>query len=910
MRRRISPSTRALFALAVVVGPLTALLPGPHVSTELFAAACALTLALLLVGASLDAIGAPQVALSLAYLLIVALMRQSSVGGQTGFYPLVILPVVWVSLYGSRRQLWIVIGAAVLALLLPWVLIGGSRYPASTSRSALLVLAVATVAGVTIQRLLAETRSARDLTDAILDTAGVLVIVTDGEGRIERFNRAAETLTAVAVDDALGAPLIDLFVSVDRRDAVRDEFSGLGPDAFPREYEHAIVTAAGEHRLIAWDVACLVGDDGSITHLIATGVDITDQRRAAEALRVSTIEALAASRAKSEFVANMSHELRTPLNGVIGMLELLEDTPLTGEQRALVRTAVSSGDALVGVVNDVLDFSKIEAGKLELERRPFDPREIAESTCEMLAPEAHAKGVELTLWVGETVPATLVGDGHRVRQVLTNLLANAVKFTARGEVSVRVEADAVLDGSVRLRVEVCDTGIGIEPEQLARLFEPFTQADTSTTRRFGGTGLGLAISRRLVAIMAGALTADSSPGSGSTFRFDVPLQVASGPRPSRRARVVLPPTTRVLVVDDNSTNRRIVRGYLHDRVVVCDEASSGSQALAMLEEAAASGRAYELVVLDSEMPELSGADVVRAIRAAPSLAGCRIVMLTSAGSEPIEGVERRIAKPIRRAALLDAMAEVLAGEPAADPAAVAAAAAADGSGTRGRVLVAEDNPVNQLVIETLLRKRGFLVDRAADGFEAVARLDHEVHGAVFMDCQMPNLDGYEATARIRAAENGERHVPIVAMTAHALAGDRERCLRAGMDDYLSKPIRTEDLDPVLERWLPLPGTPVALVDRERLRSLSEFGPGMITQLVDVFARSTPPLLADLTAAVSSSDDESRRRLAHKLRGGSEAVGALRLSELASRLEDGGGASDAAELEPVYTATLTELRALG
>ena len=909
MHRKVSPRTRALFALAVVVGPLTVLLPGPGVDPGLFAVACGLTLALLFVGAAVDVIGAPQFALSLAYLLIIAVMRQSGAGGSTGFYPLVILPVVWVALYGSRTQLLVVIGTAVLVLLVPWALVGGARYPSSTPRGALLVLAVSGLAGITIQRLLGEARAAGKLTGAIVDTAGVLVIVTDRAGRIERFNRAAEQLTEVAAEDAIGHALLELLVPPETREAVREEFAGLDPDALPRSYEQAIVTAAGERRLIAWGITCLLDDDGAITHLIATGVDITEQRRAAEALRVSTIEALAASRAKSEFVANMSHELRTPLNGVIGMLELLEDTPLTAEQRALVRTAVSSGDALVGVVNDVLDFSKIEAGKLELEERAFDPREITESTCEMLAPEAHAKGVELTLWVGGSVPATLKGDPHRIRQVLTNLLANAVKFTARGEVSVQVEGDRVSDGRVRLRVEIADTGIGIEPEQLALLFDPFTQADSSTTRRFGGTGLGLAISRRLVAIMGGELTADSSPGGGSTFRFALPLGVVEGPRPSRRGRVVLPPATRVLVVDDNATNRRIVRGYLHDRVVVCDEAASGPVALAMLEKAAAAGRAYEIVVLDSEMPELSGADVVRAIRAAPSSAACRIVMLTSAGTGPIEGVDRRIAKPIRRAALLDAMAGVLSGEASSDGVPADDAAGA-GSGTRGRVLVAEDNPVNQLVIETLLRRRGFAVDRASDGAEAVARLDHTMHGAVFMDCQMPHVDGYEATARIRAAENGLTHVPIVAMTAHALTGDREKCLRAGMDDYLSKPIRAEDLDPVIERWLPLRGASAELLDRERLRTLSEVGPGMVEKLVDVFARSTPPLLSDLVAAVESADDEARRRLAHKLRGGSEAVGALRLSELAGRLEDGGGPTDAAELEPVYSATLTELRALG
>ncbi len=905
--RRVSLSTRVLFALAVVAGPLTTLLPGPHLDTSLFVICCGLTLLLLVVASLAGELGPSQLALALAYLLIVALMRHAAIGGSSGLYPLVILPVVWLALYGTRTQLLVVIGAAVLVLLVPWALIGGDRYPANTPRGALLVLAVAAVAGVTIQRLLAEAREASNVAGAILDTAGVLIVVTDPEGRIERFNRAAEQLTGIAAEDAIGRSWVDTLLPPEDRARAHVEQAAVTPQTFPQRFERTGIADAGERRLIAWDVTCLLGDDGAIAHLIAAGADITDQRRAAEALRVSTIEALAASRAKSEFVANMSHELRTPLNGVIGMLELLDDTSLTDEQRGLVRTAVSSGDALVGVINDVLDFSKMEAGKLELERRDFDPRELAEATCEMLAQEAHAKGVELTLWVDEGVPAVLRGDAHRLRQVLTNLLANAVKFTAAGEVSVRVEAIRDAPDHARLRVEVADSGIGIEADKLAQLFEPFTQADSSTTRRFGGTGLGLAISRRLAEIMSGELTADSEPGRGSTFRFEIPLEVVEAPRASRRARVVLPPTTRVLVVDDNATNRRIVRGYLRDRVVVCHEAVGGRQALAMLEAAAAESRPYDIVVLDSMMPELGGADVARAIRAAPALDGCRIVMLTSSGTGPVAGVERQIAKPIRRAVLLAALAEALVDSA---PEESEAAPEPETAGVHGRVLVVEDNPVNQLVIETLLRRRGLAVDRASDGLEALERLDHSVHGAVFMDCQMPNVDGYEATARIRAAENGERHIPIVAMTAHALSGDREKCLRAGMDDYLAKPIRTEDLDPVLERWLPVPGTPAELIDHDRLRSLSAVGPGMVETLVDVFARSTPPLLSELVAAVESADHEARRRLAHKLRGGSEAVGALRLSELASRLEDGGGPADAAELQPVYAATLSELRALG
>ena len=428
----------------------------------------------------------------------------------------------------------------------------------------------------------------------------------------------------------------------------------------------------------------------------------------------------------------------------------------------------------------MLDFSKIEAGKLDLEERPFDPRDVVDSTGAMLAPLAQAKGVELTLFIADSVPGTLRGDEHRLRQVLTNLLANAIKFTDSGEVSVRAEANRAGEASARLRVQVRDTGIGIEREHLAQLFEPFTQADTSTTRRFGGTGLGLAISRRLVSIMGGDLSAASEPGRGSTFRFEVPLEVVDAERSSRRTRVVLPEDTRVLVVDDNATNREILNAYLRGRVAVCDDAEGGEAAVEMLDAAARAGVPYDLALLDSEMPGMSGAEVAAAVRATPLLQATRLVMLTSAGtSGGVPDVARSLAKPVRRAVLLETLAEVLGDVAPAE----AAAAAAHAIRTRGVVLVAEDNPVNQVVIETMLRQRGLEVDVANDGLEALARLDPERHVAVFMDCQMPNLDGYETTARIRAEEPEDRHVPIVAMTAHAFEG-RPRALPARRDGRL------------------------------------------------------------------------------------------------------------------------------
>jgi two-component system, sensor histidine kinase and response regulator len=657
-------------------------------------------------------------------------------------------------------------------------------------------------------------------------------------------------------------------------------------------------------------------EDGNVYATATMGTDVTDHKRAVAV-------AQRASQSKSEFLANMSHEIRTPLNGVIGMLELVLQSELTAEQREQATTAANSGEALLTVINDILDFSKIEAGKLELDRHDFDLRDAVEDTCEMLAPQAHGKGVELLAWIGDDVPATVHGDRARLRQVLTNLLSNAVKFTESGEVTVRVHAEPAAGHDVLVRLEVTDTGIGIGADVLPGLFDSFAQADTSTTRRFGGTGLGLAISRQLVELMGGDIRATSVPGEGSTFTFTARLGIAASPRSSRKPRRPLPDTLRALIVDDNATNRAIVEAYLRARAVRCESAASGSEALAAMHAAARGGEPFEVVVLDGQMPGMDGVELAGAISMAPSLRGARLIMLTSTidrrAAARAAGVHHYLQKPVRRARLLETVADAMAGlseEPQAH------AAGGPAPSRAGRLLVVEDNAVNQRVLEAMLAKRGFCVDCAGNGREALSMLAAADYSLVFMDCQMPEMDGYQATGAIRASEadGGERLV-VVAMTAHALKGDRERCLAAGMDDYLSKPLRPHELDAVLERWLgttpaahalPEPaGDPSdALVDDARMRVFRDDYPEIVEQLIDLFVDSTPPLLDDLRGAVGRDDAEALRRGAHKLKGSCQNIGASRLAELAATIEKGEAPEppDVDGLEQVFDATCEALRA--
>jgi signal transduction histidine kinase/CheY-like chemotaxis protein len=521
-------------------------------------------------------------------------------------------------------------------------------------------------------------------------------------------------------------------------------------------------------------------------------------------------EAHRASQTKSNFIANVSHEIRTPLNGVLGMLGLLSESRLNGEQREYVDVAKSSSDALMTVINDLLDMGRIEAGRLRIEVEEFDLYDAVAASCEMLSALATSKGLALQSYVRDDVPRVVRGDRMRVRQVLVNLLANAVKFTSEGEVGIEVGVVDTTKRGPRIRFEIRDTGIGIEPDRIERMFDPFSQAEASTTRRFGGTGLGLSISRELTELMGGKIGGASAPGQGSTFWFEIPFEAATA-EPASPSAIDELIGLRVLVADENSTNRRVFEAYVESGGMRTAAAADATDALARLHRAASSGDPFDVVLLDYGLPGANGVELAHEIMGAPALRATRVILLTSSGQVPEEdptgSVTRRLVKPLRQSRLLDAISAVMSVPgPVADVTEDAedehAEAAESPSGYR--ILVAEDQAVNWKLVDRLLHKRGHQAVNATDGQSALQKLGSDQFDLVLMDCQMPTLDGYETTLELRRREAAENrgHVPVVAMTASAMDGDRERCLAAGMDDYLAKPISSEKLDQLLDRWLP------------------------------------------------------------------------------------------------------------
>lgn len=737
--------------------------------------------------------------------------------------------------------------------------------------------------------------------DSLIKNTPLGIVAIDDADSVQMCNPAFERLFRYRQQDICGrklydlltAPEVDLEIRANRQRITRGDITHL-----------VTRRKRSDGTLIDVEAYCVpLVTEGKTSGAVVLYQDVTERKRAEEALLRAKDAAESANRAKSEFLANMSHEIRTPMNGIIGMTELALDTKLNAEQREYLAMVKSSADSLLTLINDILDFSKIEAGRLEIERIDFPFEQTLGETVKVLAMRAHQKGLELAWRVAPGIPERLKGDAHRLRQVLVNLVGNAVKFTERGEIAVEVDKESEDAGEVILHFRVRDTGIGIAKEKQSMIFEAFTQADSSASRKYGGTGLGLAITTQLVRLMGGRVWLDSELGRGSTFHFTVRFRFADevAPQTADKSGEVLRDVS-VLVVDDNHTNRIGLGEMLYRWGMRPEAVDSGPAALEALEAARARNQPFGLLITDMQMPEMHGLELVAKVRQRPGVRGTPVIMLSSSvqSEEASRGHDLGIAgyltKPVQPAELRDAMISAIAPNVVSAERTRREHQPTVERRPRLRVLLAEDNPVNRKLATALLEKRGHAVLAAENGREAMVILERENADVVLMDLQMPIMDGFEAIRAIRAKEqrSGD-HLPIVALTAHAMQGDRERCLEAGADDYVKKPIHTEELFAAIERVTKERDAPQSnhevasrnggeVLDVAAALERVEGDRELLEELVRLFVEGNPTAMREMRQALARRDARQLDRLAHTMKGSSASLGANRVSQAALLLE--------------------------